>query len=815
MLSWLTVVWRHMLSDKLFTLITILSLSLGAMCAVLVGAYLQEELSYEAWLPDSENIYRLETSVTQSGQNSRPTVSTFYGMKTEFDGVVSDQVSQTRVAYDFFSIGENDDRETYRIAFADPNFFDVFEFNFIEGDPDTALADPNSLVLTETVSKRFFGDRSPIGETLDVWTHSDGVVTAVIADLPRETHLEISVISHIDNSAIRDGLQVRNGWNGLSVRHYFRTQDGQPSQSFEQNIETYAQQFLDKNFDKSDGIKVEFELMPIRNVHFSAAKSGDLKTRGNPGQLKLFTGVSIVILLASGLNFSILSIVRAMSRTREVGLRKALGASRARLLKDYLAEAGVYIFLSLLVGFAAAELFHPVFETLVGHELSLSTLHSPVFLILVAFVGIALVGVIGILPALYLSGLKPSVALRSDQKIGGSTVGNSLLLTIQFSAAIALVTAILIMFAQIRLIDSKPLGFEAVDRLAIYGVQRGPTETIVRLETLRTLLNDEAGILGISGVNALPDWGRDASGLIYPEGRSAVESANAAYLYVDAEFLKTFEIPIIAGRDFDETYASDRALKGNNDLSQLSDQLPVIITRAALANFGISDIEDIVGQSAGMQIDGVDFDIQIIGVTDDLNYKSLHYKAEPMVFIPKPGSMSVFLVHFDGSRHTEVMDALNAAWSRTYPNQNLNIRYIDAELAEQYDEDRQLLRLATAFAVLAIFVAILGAFGLSAFTIERRKREIGIRKALGAKGGDIAGMLAWQFVKPIIVACLIAWPLSWWFMSGWLQQFAYKVSFSPRFFIISGGIGVILAVLATGSQILRRAKTSPSIELQS
>ncbi len=813
---WLTMAWRVVKSDKAFTLITMLSLSVGAMAAVLIGSFLHEELNHERWLTDSDRILRVETTFARAGRPPIVTATTFPALKPALDARLPELAATSRLTLQWNTIERGEDRESYQVAFVDPEFFDLFKLPFVEGDAETALATPNSLVLSETAAKRFFGGESPIGEILVIERPFESVVTGVVRDLPNATHLLAPMIARLDNEAARANTPFDENWDSFSAAQlYAKASSPEHAARLVEELPSTVASIVAASTEIPDGVTFSFDATPIRAIHFSAPKSGDLKPRGDPVQLSLFAAIATVLLVVSGFNFVILSVARGAQRTREVGLRKAVGADRGVLMKQYFVESALFTLGGVLIGYAAAELAHPWFARLVGRDLELSTLRDPAFLATGVAVVAGLIVVIGAYPAVFLSSLRPASALRGRERASAAApIITMSLVTVQFAAAIALTAAAIIMASQIHYIMNKPLGFEPADRFILHGVRRDGATTLARLETFKTRLRAHPAIRSVSATSVLPDWDLDDYGAFLLPGQTFDEGARSLFLSVDVDFLKNFEMPVVAGRDFDIARARDRYFYDHPTFDDPPEILSAVITRSALGAVGAETPEAAVGKVIDFDFGGGGFPLEIVGVIDNVNYRSLRHEVEPLVMVPMAHVSNVFTIHFDPARHGDAALAIEAVWNETYPDQLMSLDYVDQEMIAQYDDDRRLLRLALTFAFVAVAIACLGLYGLAAFSVQRRTKEVGVRKALGATTGQVTVLMLWRFAVPVVVANVIAWPAAFFAMRAWLGQFAYHVPLNVVPFAVASAAGLAVALAAVGGHALRAAATRPALALR-
>lgn len=805
---WLVATWRVLRSDRTFSLITVLSLALGCGASVLVGAYLQEELNYESWLPAFEDVGRVEMEITPAGQTPFGSAVAFGGFDPIIRENVDDVDALTRVRVAWFTVKRGAELFNQQVSFVGSEFFDVFELPVVNGDPKAALRDPLSVVITESVAERHFGDEDPVGQTMLLLPRTEVTVRAVLEDLPETTHLAAEIIAPADSPALAlrlgPNVNLDDEFSQTSVFVYLRAEPGRLDAVRKRLEPLLGERANSRLAARTQGppTSVDVRLTPIGEIHTGVDLRGDSKPTADTTKLALFAAVALALLVVSGFNYMTMSLARAASRAREVGLRKALGADQSSVARFYLGESAAFTLLSVLIGFAIAELALPWFAQAVGRELEMSTLHSPAFVAYALVCAILLSLIVGAYPALYLA-RQPAVAALQGRIASGRGVAtfSGGLVIVQFGAATALLALVFVMLLQVDFVATQPLGFERSDRLVVFGGNYGPQQTGPRYETFKRILTGESSVRSVSASGSLPNWDQSTDGTLEADWAPEAGLLETTYLPVGLDFTEAMGTTLLAGRHFDDVHGTDRTYLDKWDATP--SMLPVILTRSAVEYYS-NDLESVIGKTLNFNTDRYKtLAVEVVGVVEDVHYRSLREKTEPMVFIPDPRQANVYIVHIDPAQREGAVAATKRAWSEAYPSHLISFSYFDEEMAKLYDEDRELLRLITGFGLLAIVVACLGLYGLTAFAAKRRTREIGIRKALGANRADVMRLMLSRFTRPALVAVAIATPVSVWLGYRWLEEFAFRVSLGIMPFVGAALIVSLVAAIAVMSNAWR------------
>ena len=588
--------WIALRSEAFFSIITILSLAVGCAAALLVGAYLREELSFESWVPHVEDVARIETTLARPGAAPRELAYSASGLAPIVARGAPCIEAQTRVLRAWYTVGIGDQRYNHPVSYVDPTLFEIFPMPALYGDPVQTLLEPSSVILSQAVAEKFFGTTNPIGQTIRLMPFTDVRVGAVLKALPRTTQLEFDIIAPMTVPARIDPKEYEANISRPNAQYFVRAKPGQAEACFA-TVTSIGQATMQKRLDAMDdrGTRAELVATPIVDIHLSPAKTYDYSAHGDPGQLALFAAVALLILVVSAFNYVTLSLARAVNVAKEMGMRKALGATPIDIALHYLGGSFIVTGIAVLLGFALAELTLPWFALSIGRELTMASLHEPGFLGAAALGSAVLALAVGFYPAIYLARQPAATALKGEMAGGrGLAFVNQGLLLLQLATATVMLCFVFAMMAQAQFVADQPLGFDRANRMVLVGVNYGPDQTPKRFETFKRLATNKGGVHAVTAANALPSWNFDRKAKLRAPDLPLTPEFDAVYLNVDLDFFSAMQVRLLAGRSFDEKYARDRVLidtpRANPDL------LSVIVSRETAQRFVGPDYAAVVGQ---------------------------------------------------------------------------------------------------------------------------------------------------------------------------------------------------------------------------
>lgn len=771
--NYLKTAWRNLLRHKLFSMINISGLAIGMACCILITLFVRDELSYDRYHEKGERIYRV------------------LGPRTCFPlgAVVRDavpEVSETvRFTFKWKRLVSYKTKRFEEPAFvyADPNVFQVFSFPLIKGDPRTVLANPLSIVITEEIARKYFDDEDPIGKVLTVENEHDYMVTGILGEVPRHSHFRFDFLATFVGAEEVFWKEFLDHWGMGNFFTYLLLHENSSISEVERKMsEAIVEPMRKRNPElRSHPLR----LQSLLDIHLhSADLKGDIEPQGNIAHVYVFSAIAVFILLIACINFMNLSTARSVRRMKEVGMRKVVGAHRWQLIRQFLGESILLATISMVLTLVLVELFLPVFNGLVSKEL---TLFDGGWTVLPALVGIALcVGFLaGSYPAFFLSAFRPAEILKGKGRTGtGSALFRRALVLLQFSISIVLIVGTGIVYTQMEYLGNKSLGFNQ-EHVVVVKVPR--TE---KRETLKAELRQHPNVLHVSSANHVPPDALGHSTIYIPEDRE--DDTWVRTVLVDYEYFETLGIEFATGRSFSEEFVTDA-----------TDAL--ILNESAVELFGL---EDPLGTQF-VKIGWTQQDGQVIGVVRNFHFESLYERINPLVFLVDLSDCFKLVVRIRPEDIPGTLDFIEEKWSALFPDEIFSYRFVDQSFDEEYRVEERMGQIAGSSALLALFVACLGVFGLASFSAEQRTKEIGIRKVLGASLSSIVTLLSKEVSWLVVGANAIAWPVAYFAMQRWLQHFAYRIDLGPGIFMLGGIIALAIAWLTVSYQAIRSALANP------
>lgn len=788
--NYIKIAFRNIKKHKGYSLINILGLAVGIAVCTLIYLYVTHEMSYDQYHSKSDRIYRVtidhpRAHIAMTPSMILPTSKRLFpevenGVRLFDAGSFSPLVVRH----------ENRVFEERSIVFADSTLFDVFDFEMITGNENGALKNPGTVVLTQYMSERYFGDDDAVGQTLEIGG-SDYEVTGVIQNIPENSHFTFDFFL---------SMSSRSGWSQLSDSEwraanfftYIVLQDGANISDLSQKANAFVQQQLSEN-DFAAALTLEFE--PLENIHLYSEVNEDIQPQGDIRYILAAIAIAIVVLVIACINYMNLATARSSLRAREVGIRKVLGSERNRLIGQFFGESAFLTVLSIGVSILLVELVMPWFNQLTGQTLAIDYTSLQFWGIIVSL-GIIVTLLAGSYPALMLSSFKPVAVLKGGSTKGGNARLRKYLVVFQFTASIFLIISTMVIYQQIQFMQQKDLGYKQ-DNVLVLTAYR---EVENRFEAFRSEMQNvpgfvEAAMASDTPTNIGAGYGPDVEGV--DEGPNYMVNG----LRVSPEFTDAMNIEIVAGRTFTE---GDFTRANQPEDYEYS----ILVNQSAAESLGFSP-DDIVGRKA--RISGGEG--PIIGVVKDFHFSSLHRPIEPLFIFPRDG-FNKLLLSFNTSDISTTLNETQAAWENMFPQYPFEYQFLDQEYNALYQQETRAGNIFTSFAILAIFVACLGLVGLASFMVEQRTREIGIRKVLGATSTQVMTLFSKDFLILVAIGFLISVPLAWYAMSNWLQNFAYQIDLRWSIFLIAGLATLIIAFATVSWQAVQAAKLDPAESLR-
>jgi putative ABC transport system permease protein len=783
--NYAVITYRTIVKNAGYSLISLLGLAVGLASFILILAYVRFETGYDRFHEKGDRIFRLISAEAGPGEkpggysdNNPDPVAAL--LKTEFPEVR--HAARVMRQFNDPAILSFEGRAFAQSGlFADQDFLEIFSFPFVRGDRSRALSAPGSIVITEEVARKLFGDLDPVGKPLTYGVRrgkGDLTVTGVVRNVPRNSHLRFDYLLSVATlEADKSNDYMFRNWNVWNFAVYAELADPVMKAPLEDKFAAW----LAKARPENAGAGLRFYLQPLEDIHLRSNIRGELSTINEIRTVSLFLAIAVLILLIAAVNYMNLVTARASTRAREIGVRKATGADRGQLVRQFLGESVLFSFLALAAGLALARLVLGRFNAVAGTGLGFRDLLAPSFFLILAASTLVVGLLAGAYPALMLSSFQASKVLKEHAASGrkGSRLRNVLVVG-QFAASVALLVCALVVSGQLRFIQTRELGY---DREHVVVIPLREPDAMAKAAALKAELLRLPEVESVSRTSGLPTniRSRMINQKLTTE-RGETVKMDFHFDYVDEDFLDVFRIELAAGR----------GLAGGEKNTVLINE-----TFARAAGW-----QDPIGKELGFREK-----MRVVGVVKDFHFKSLHTPMAPMALFPESGNM--LAVRIRSGDVPGVVGRLEQVFKAAVRSQPWDFSFFDEEYDALYRKERRAGEIFGAFAALAVFIACLGLLGLAAFAVERRTKEIGIRKVMGASAPGLAVKLGREFVGLVLLANVIAWPVAYYAMSRWLQGFAYRVSLGPGAFVLAALGALLVAVLTVGVQTLRAASANP------
>jgi putative ABC transport system permease protein len=825
---YLTIALRNLVKNKLYSIINIVGLAVGLAACLLIMLFVRDEFSYDTFWPDAERIYRLQIAYNNPGRTD-PIVT------TQAPGPAKDAIKRyfpediqhsTRILGLSPIVKQGNRVFTESIHWVDPEFIDIFTLDVLAGDIRATLTNINRLAISESFARKYFGEENPVGKTvyLSSFFERDYRIGAVFKDLPHNTTLAFQALTKLDENSLKEQVWTFENWTGFSGHTFFTLK----KDASIENINSQLDNFVDNNFptknvpDELETTEwVVFSTLALKDIQLKSKGKWGMKPTGNLATVIILVTIAGLILLSACINFINLTTARSLQRAREVVLRKVLGAKRHQLICQFMGESILAALAGLLLGLVLMEISMPAYCSFLDRSLAFHYSDGQTIVILLGLaVSVGLLG--GIYPALVLSGFLPSLVLKANKttETESSALLRKTLVTLQFSVSIFLVITTCVVYGQMLHATRMDPGFDKNNMLTLYNMIR--PEVLEKQNILKERIALLPGIINIAYSSDHPSSTTENNRSISMPDKPNLGDILLGIQSIGHDFLTTYEIPLLAGRNYNKEFATDGIPiipEGHNG-SLLEGT--VLINESAAAAFGYNSPNAIIGRSIrinlGESLNGaVQANLAIIGVIPDVHFRSLREEIQSEIYLlPIPRyNYGVLTVRFRGDA-LPLIQQLEQLWKNMFPNTPFTYKFVDEVMAVEFEKEQTLATLLGLFSLLAVTIAGLGLYGLATFTAERRTREIGIRKVLGAGIIDITRLMLWQFSKPVVAAILIASPIATWATIYWLDTFPYRLDawlLIPICLITSFIILAITCVIV-GSNTVKVARENPITALR-
>jgi len=796
--NYLKVTLRNITKHKAYSFINIAGLAIGMAASVLILLYVRDELSFDRYHENADRIYRVAMEGIIQGRHIRSATSPA-PMASTFIEEYPEVVNATRLWDSYRVLIDYESKRFYedRFFWADSTVFDVFTLPLIKGDPSTALMHPNTVVITEEMARKYFGDDDPVGKILQYDNRVDYEVTGILADIPSTSHFQFDFLASI----LTEPRAASPLWISSSFFTYILLQDGYEPSLLEAKLPNLVRKYVGPQVENAlgitwdeavaSGLSMTYFLQPLTDIYLRSDVENDMAPMSDISYVFILTAISVFVLLIACFNFMNLATARSSNRAKEVGLRKVMGSDRGRLIRQFLGESVLLTLISLLLAILLIYLALPFFDQLSGKSLSLD--RTSILLLIGIAVGVGLFA--GYYPALVLSSFQPVTVLKGQTNTGagGSWMRNTLVV-IQFAISIMLLIGTGIVFRQLNFMRQYELGF-AQEQVVVIPIESEDARQ--QFESIRSELIQHPAVQHVAASNVIP--GRfNSNGMFRLEGSQTGEVHSMRVLRVSHEFLETLDIDTVTGRSFSRDFSTDgsTSLLLNNAAVRYLNRLPEEVVGKQIENM-----------AAGP--DGEDIPYTIIGVVKDFHFESLHRNIKPLAIRVDPSGFYYLSVRISPERIPETLAFLEEKWQAFESGHPYRYFFLDEDFDRLYEQEERLGRLYSYFAVLTIVIACLGLFGLASFITEQRTKEIGVRKVLGASVISVLVLISKEFTKLVAIAALLACPIAYLIMTRWLQNFAYQIEMPLGIFIQAGLAALVIAWLTVGFRSVKAAIADP------
>ncbi|HAG16958.1 MAG TPA: hypothetical protein DCG69_10650 [Bacteroidales bacterium] len=774
--NYFKIAFANLIKSRVYSLISISSLSIGLAVCILLLLYVTQELSYDRYNKKADHIYRL---CQESHPFHAPGTAKLLAENLPEIKNFARILSRDNILVKF----ENKLFKENKVAWVDPKLFDIFSFELVKGDAATSIQQPATAVLTEKTARKYFGDENAIGKIFNVGNEYDYTVVGVIKDIPQNSHFTFDLFLTFADGDKLFGEDWMSNWGWWNFLVYFEMTDQFSKPDLEAKITE-----LMKSHNSTDAPTIQYTVQNVKDIHlYSSHFLNDIQPQNSITYVLIFSAIGILILLIACFNYINLLTANATTRVTEIGVRKAFGASRIQLAMQYISESMIVFFISFCIALILVRLSLPLFNELSGKELSFSILMNSNILISLFGMMLVVSGLAGWYPAFVLSSYSPTKVLKSSKSgFGTGFQIKKILVGAQFTIVIALIACATVMLRQINFIQKKDLGFEkeaVLTSIFNFGDE-------AKYNTLKRALLKQSYVSSVSVASRIPSGSLNNQGGILPEGQTEV--LVIPYVHVTFDYFRTLGIKPVQGRLFSDQFLTDATES-------------IILNQSAVAFLGL--IGDPIGQT--IKCGWPRSTRKVVGVIDDIHFESLYNKVKPTVYVIEYKEAYHLIVKVKPSDVVNSKDAITKVCQSIYPDEVIEFTILDQILEKNYQKESKSFQLMGFFAALAIFLACMGLLGMASFMMTSRTKEIGIRKVNGATVLEIMQMLNMSFAKWIVISFVIATPIAYYGMNKWLETFAYKTALSWWIFALAGFISLVIVIITVSSLTYKAARRNP------
>lgn len=794
--NYLKIAYRNIIKQKAYSLINILGLALGLAACILVGLYIWQDFHYDEYHTNKDNIYRISVeTVTPNGTFHMGETPALVAPTVREQFPEIDKI--TRIFFSSEDLVSYDEKKFYEdeIVFADEDFFDIFTYDTINGNPAKFLKDKNTIVLTRDMAEKYFGKVNPIGKFITLNNTLNMEVVGVIENVPPNSHFSFDMATTyatLEDTPVGNYLDQWGATFGSYT--YVMLHSGTDVEEFENKMNAFFTQVL----PLTGGVTQKGILQLLSSIHLHSHFSDEINPNSSLTYILVLGSISLFILILACINFVNLTTARAVKRAREIGVRKVFGAMKRQLVRQFLSESVVLTCVALCFAFVLVELFKPAFSELIGTQLLYDTFSST-WIFLTIIISTLVIGLLaGLYPAFVLTYYQTVYVIKGNEAMltgkKNSKILRKGLVLFQFSISIILIIFTLTINRQVRYMRGFDMGFEKDQTIIL----KTPTRMSRNSETIKNEMNAVLGVLKTSTSLGVPLLDRGFGTNLVPDTQHEDNSFMVSVKMIDFDFLDLYDLDLIAGQKL-------------SDLQGANYKAVTIVNEATVKKLGFASPEEALGHAYTIGLsDGVKrFEPEIIGVVKDFHFNSLHNDVSPLLFMYWPYLFEEISLRVSPSNMHVTIQGIKDVWNKFYPEYPFTYSFLDERVEKMYRAEERSFRVITTFSVLAIFIACLGLLGLTFYTTEQRKKEIGIRKVLGASIPDIVNKISIEFFMLIIISNAIAWPLSYLIIHKWLAEFPYKVSINIMTFLAAGALALGIALITISYTVIKSAFANP------
>ncbi len=810
--SYLLSGYRHLIAGKLIAGINISGLATGLAAVILIVLYVTDELSFDRWLPDAGRVYRLETTFFPPGRGVLEFATAIAPIKPLLDAEFAELIEATsRIRRSPITVTLGDRHFNETVNYVDPEFFKVLDLPMAMGEGNRALADSSALLISESTARKYFGEHNPLGRTVTFNSDLDYTVAGVFKDIPTNSHMSFDVIATVDRNRMPNA-QILDVWAGVSVHYYIKLKDGIAADDLESDLPDFFRRNAASQVPGLNNISLaditKLRLTAVPDIHLQPSRRGDMRPGGSLAAVQSFAVVAALILVIACINFVNLATARSSRRAREISMRKVLGAHRRQLIGQFLGESALMATIALFMAITIVWATLPYYNGFLSKTLTFDPARDPMLLVALTGLTLFISLAAGLYPAFHLSSFKPARVLSSNQSSwdGGRDFRNALVL-IQFTISIGLILSTMVVYSQMKYARTMDLGFNRDHMMVLGGL--GRAQASAASEAIKNEITKLPGVIAATRSNVVPPIIGSPNTIVElpdqeTEGTIAIEQ-----IEVDTDYFETYGMRALAGRLFSDEFQADILVMPEDESFEPTQS--TILNEAAVKQLGFGTPEAALGKTMLSLAGGGNRQARttVIGIVKDAHFHSIHTGIAPTLFVLRDTGFGNLTANVRSEDLPATIAAIEEIWRSFAPSEPIAQSFINQNFAALYAGGEQHGEMFLYFSIFAIFVASLGLYGLSSFAAERRTKEIGMRKVMGAGVLDIVRLLIWQFSRPVLLANILAWPMAWYFMSDWLDGFVYRIDLNVFYFLAAGAAALAIAWATVAGHAVHVARTNP------